>query len=432
MSSTEPTRLTRAGLITSYDDYAKPRSAWRVGAELERHLLRPDGSVVPYFGEHGVAWILDRLAVQGGWKRYHEGDHLIALERHGAWITLEPGSQLELSGAPHHSLDAVRHEAESFDQDLTEVIGDAPILPITTGYTPFAEVEQIPWVPKQRYVIMREHLGHTGNLAHHMMKGTAATQATFDFGSEADAAYKVGIATKLGPLTTAIFANSPLRLGKPTGYMSFRGNIWTHTDPARTGFPEAATGFTFERWVDYLLDVPMMFTCHNGHWAAAHGRSFRSWMEQGIDGTYPDDHDWELHLTSVFPEVRVKRGIEVRGADCVPHDLSIALVALLKGLLDGVNNHTDAEALAADFFALGTKEERFEVACRSGLEGAVGGRTLAAWASDLLDLADVGLRDVEPRSRPLLQPLRELVASGKSPGAALLSDPSILGVAFHT
>ena len=151
-----------------------------------------------------------------------------------------------------------------------------------------------------------------------MMKGTAAVQASFDFADEADCARKIGLAVRLGPLTTGTFANSPIVEGRPTGFDSWRGHVWTRTDPARTGFPAAAWTFTFERWVDYLLDVPMMFTKIGGHWADANGRTFRDWLDHGIDGVYPTRADWDLHLTSVFPEVRVKRTIEVRGADCVP------------------------------------------------------------------------------------------------------------------
>lgn len=423
-----PAAFTRDDLVAQFHGYGAPRDQWRIGVEAERHLLRPDGFPVPYFGDHGVRWLLDRIA-PNGWAVKREGDNPIALFRDGGSITLEPGSQWEYSTAPHPTLAAVEAEARAFTAETDAAIGDAPIAQVALGYTPFAAMDAISWVPKGRYAIMREHLGKTGDLAHDMMKGTCAVQASFDFSDEADCARKVGFGTLIGPLTTAMFANSPLSHGRPNGWASFRGHVWTHTDPQRTGFPDAARAFTFEKWVDYLLDVPMMFLYDEAHgWRAAGGTSFRTWMERGLDGSFPDMDAWDLHLTSVFPEVRVKKLIEIRGADCVPHDLAMGFSAFFMGLLYDDRALDRATATALAFASYGAQSERFETACRDGLAGTIGGRTMAEWAAELVDHAADGLARVSPGDLRFLAPLVAQVASGESPSASVLRafhrDPS--------
>lgn len=420
MSET-PVRLSRDALIARFHGYARPRDQFLVGVELERHLLRPtDGTPVPYFGEQGVRWLLEQLGAHG-WALYHEGDHPIAADRDGAQVTLEPGSQFELSTAPFPTVDGVAAQSQAFYEEVRALIGGAPLRQVALGFTPFARVEDIAWVPKGRYAVMREYLSATGALAHHMMKGTCAVQASFDFSDEADAAAKVQLGIALGPLTTALYANSPLSGGEPNGYASFRGHIWTATDPRRTGFPEAATAFSFERWVDYLLDVPMMFLKIDGRWRPAHGRSFRDWMAHGIDGRFPGDDDWDLHLTSVFPEVRIKRLIEVRGADCVPMPLAMTLPALFRALFYEPRARDAATAVAGRFASHGTTAERFAIACRHGLAGRIGGARLADWAAEIVTIAGDGLDRLGAGERRWLRPLEQQVATGESPAAAVLA-----------
>ncbi|HMV69860.1 MAG TPA: glutamate-cysteine ligase family protein, partial [Myxococcota bacterium] len=286
--------LTRDALIEAYAGYGRPRERWLVGAELERHVLGTDGWPAPYFGPHGIRWLLEQLQAQG-WEPKYEGDNPIALLRDGASVTLEPGGQLELSGRPHTSLLDLRDEAVTFAQDVAALLEPTPYRQVNLGFTPFARVADIGWVPKGRYAIMREHMARSGSHGHHMMKGTCATQASYDFSDEADCRAKVGLAIRTAPLVAAMFANSPLTEGELNGWRTFRGYIWTQTDPARTGFPEAATSFSFERWVDYLLDTPMMFTRADGVWRAAEGLTFRRWMSHGdADGRRPSWSDWDL------------------------------------------------------------------------------------------------------------------------------------------
>ena len=411
--------LTREQLIADLHGAGKPRERWRVGAELERHLLRPDGSPLPYFGPHGVRWLLEQLS-EHGYELHYEGDYPIAALRDGHSVTLEPGSQFELSGSAVDELQPVLDEAQQFTELVDGLLEGTGTRQVAIGYTPFAAIEDIEWVPKGRYVVMREHLARTGALAHAMMKGTCAVQASYDFVDEADCTRKMQLATALGPLTTAMFASSPYKEGKPSGYMSYRGHIWTQTDPARAGLPDAAAEFSFERWVDYLLDVPMMFRKGpDGAWVPANGQTFRDWMASDQPPSWPD---WELHLTSVFPEVRVKHTIEVRGADCVPLPLAMSFVALFKGLFYCDLALEQSTELAMRFIAHGTRGERFDTACRDGLQGLVGNRTLGSWAEELLDTADQALGRRAPADRPWLRPLMEQVDTGESFARTLLRE----------
>lgn len=426
-------RLTRDGLIAQYATFGKPASAWRVGAEFERHLLLTDGTPLTYDAPNGVRWMLDALA-RDGWRPVYEGANPIEVHRDGAAVTLEPGAQFELSGAPYADLDGVYDEAASFASLVDRLLAPTGARQVALGFTPFAAIPDIDWVPKGRYALMRDHLIQTGDLSHHMMKGTCAVQASYDFADEADCARKVALSTKIGPLTTAMFANSPVALGKVTNFQSYRGHIWTRTDPRRTGFPEVAEAFTFEAWVDYLLDVPMMFRKRNSQWEAANGRPFSAWMTDEVDP--PTEADWELHLTSVFPEVRIKRTIEVRGADCVPLPLAMAFVALFKGLFYDDRALGEALEVAGDFSSHGSRENRFDVACREGLAGTLGGERLADWSARLVDLARGGLDRAYPGESRWLAPLVAQVASGVSPAAKVLAwhaagaDPAALGDLF--
>ncbi|MEN0062963.1 MAG: glutamate-cysteine ligase family protein [Myxococcota bacterium] len=411
--------LTRDALLARYQKSGRPRADWLVGAEFERHLLDPKGMPLPYSAPQGVRWMLEQLAQSHG-SLEMEGDHPIALMREQASVTLEPGGQFELSGAPAKSLQPIHDEARDFAAEVDALLGDNGIRQMAIGFTPFARITDIPWVPKGRYAVMKAHLARTGQLAHHMMKGTAAVQATYDYADEADAARKVGLATRLGPLTTAMFANSPYAEGKASGYMSFRGHIWTQTDPARTGLPDSVEPCSVERWLDYLLDVPMMFIKDAaGNYLAANGMSFRHWMEGGM-GVPPTSADWDLHLTSVFPEVRVKHTIEVRGADCVPLPLAMSFVSLFKGLFYCDIALEAGNELVSRFVQHGTKEARFAIACTDGLQGEIGGRKLVSWAEELVRMADEALERCAPEDRVWLKPLMRQIGLGESPARTLL------------
>jgi glutamate--cysteine ligase len=413
-------RLDRTALLDTFASYGRPRDGWLVGAEFERHLLDEHGAPLTYGAPRGIRWMLERFVARG-WEPIHEGPHLVATARGGASITLEPGCQWELSGRPHRRVIDCIEEGEAFNRATQEVlaVGGHAARQVFLGFTPRARIADIEWVPKGRYVQMREHMIKMGDLAHHMMKGTAAIQVSFDFLDEEDCARKMKLSSQLAPMTTALFANSSLAEGRPSGFMSWRGHIWTRTDPDRTGIP-ADRAFSYEAWIDYLLDVPMMFIQQDGGYVSGQGLSFRSWMEEGLDGRFPTWDDWELHMTSVFPEVRVKKQIEVRGADCVPMPLAGAFCALWEGLFYCDATLEETLHLAKDFVAGGTKEERFDQACRHGLQGTISGRPVLDWARDVVALAGRALDACAPHDRHLLHPLEAQLDRGRCPAREVL------------
>lgn len=412
--------LTRDALVARFHTYGRPPEGWLIGGEFERILLHADGRPVSFDEPQGVEWLLGRMVERFGWEPHHEAGRLIELRRGGASTTLEPGGQVELSGAPHASLLALADEAIGSISELKTLLQGTDIHLVALGLTPYAAIADVPWVPKGRYRVMRDYLGDKGELSHAMMKGTSSFQANFDFSNEADCARKVALLGRIGPLTTAMFANSPVVEGRVGEHVSRRGFIWTRTDPARTGFPEALREeYSHERWVDYLLDAPMMFYLRDGDWAEAQGRTFRQYMDEGFEGHRPGWGDWELHQTSVFPEVRVKRTIEVRGADACPLPLALGGIALWTGLLYDPTALDEATTLAAEFHASGPVQERFADACRLGMAAQAGGRRFSEWASDLCAIGAAGLARSRPTERALLEPVEALVAHGESPGVAV-------------
>ena len=414
-------RLDRQRLLDTYAAYGKPRSAFRVGGEFERPVVRGDGRAVAYDEADGIRWILEEIGRrQPGWIPYREEGHLIALEQTtGASVTLEPGGQVELSGAPFFRLRDLAAEMYDNRRVMLELAEGRDLHWLACGYNPIVPLDEIPWMPKARYRVMREYLPQVGDLALAMMKGTSSVQANFDFEDEADCARKVRAASGIAPLITAIFSNSPLANNRPTGFASYRGHIWTRTDPARTGFP-LRSNYSHEGWVDYLLDVPMMFYKRGDAWVPAHGATFRTFMERGLDGHFPSDKDWALHQTSVFPEVRVKHTIEVRSADCVAPDLAVGFCALFTGLLYDDGALDEAIALTEAIEGDGTAEDRFIAAARHGLDAPLAGRKAADWARDLGEIARKGLSRVQPDDVNLMEPLLALLDSGRSPAVALL------------
>jgi glutamate--cysteine ligase len=420
-----PPRLDRAALIASFQGYGSKKQL--VGGEFERAVVRPDGHPIPYDGEHGIRWYLEEFARRWGWSTVTEDDHPIALVKDGANLTLEPGGQIELSGAPHAGLRELEQELAENRAQLLQLANEAGHVVIACGLTPIASIPSIPWMPKGRYVVMREYLAKRGELAHFMMKGTTSVQANFDYVDEADCAEKVAVAAGLAPLVTAIFASSPLYENKPTGFESMRANVWRHTDPDRTGFPTPiADGFRFDRWVDYLLEVPMMFYKRRsaehpkGEWAHADGRTFREYMETGIEGQLAEQADWELHQTSVFPEVRIKRTIEVRCADGAGPGLALAFCALFAAILYVEPARAAASELALDLRRRATLSDQHLSAATGGLGGTIGGRPTGEWADALAAIVKSALSSFDRGSLPLVDPLLERIENRRSPARDLL------------
>jgi len=428
-------RETESTPVESFEDLLapfrageKPREAWRVGTEHEKiGLFADDHRPVPYEGERGIGALLERVAAEDDWQRHLEGDHLLALEKGGATITLEPGGQLELSGAPLRTIFETCAEFNRHLDLIRRVSEPADLVWLSLGMHPLAGLDAVPRMPKTRYDIMRSYLPAKGELAMEMMHLTATVQANFDYADEADMALKLRTAMGVSPIVSALFANSSLAGGKPSGFVSRRMHIWRHTDPDRCGL----LPFVFDRdfgYADYAAwaaDVPMFFVLRQGRYRPAGAMSFRRFLAEGLEGERATLDDWERHLTTLFPEVRLKRFLEVRGADAVPPGLICALPALWKGIL------YDAEALAAAWRLVAElrfeeREAALESVARRGLAARVGGTPVRDLAQELLAISSEGLRRIahgrEGRSdeRGFLDPVQEVLASGRSPGQLVL------------
>jgi glutamate--cysteine ligase len=406
----------------------KPRERWRVGTEHEKiGLYADDFRRVPFEGERGIGELLRRIAELDGWREVREDGNLIALEKDGASITLEPGGQLELSGAPLAAIHETCREFSAHLELVRRVSEPLGIVWLSLGQDPVHGLADVPRMPKARYEIMRSYLPRRGELAMHMMHLTATVQANFDYSDEADMVAKLRAALAVTPIVSAIFANSSIFEGKASGFVSRRLHIWRHTDPDRCGIPPFVfeDGFGYERWVEWALDVPMFFVVREGRYRAAEGTTFRSFLANGFQGERATIGDFDRHLTTLFPDVRLKRVIEVRGADAVPSGLICALPALWKGIL----YDPDARDAAFELASAWSQEEReagTEAVARAGLGARIAGRPVLPMARRLVDIAGEGLRRIgaaaglSPDERSFLEPVRAQLELGKSPGEVVL------------
>ena len=421
----------------------KPRERWRVGTEYEKLGIYLDTlEPVPYEGPRGIRALFEALRESHGYGFLMEADRPVGLERQGASVTLEPGGQLELSGAPLATLHETAREFDDHLVSLKRVSEPLGIAWLGLGMQPFVPAARAPRIPRQRYAIMREYLGARDELGLDMMHLTAGIQASFDFGDEADLARKLRVALAASPVQTALWANSGFSEGKENGFASRRAYVWRRTDPDRCGLlpfafePGFAEGGAYERYVDWALDVPMFFVIRDGRHVPLRGRPFRDYFERGLDGRPPTLADWNLHLTTLFPEARVKRVLEVRGADAVPARLACALPAFWKGLLydDGALDAAFGRLEGWDHAAV--DRLHLEVS-RAGLSAGAPGGPLLEVARELVELSAAGLRrqratDAAGRDESIfLEPLYEIVERGTAPGRELLDrgagrDPSRL------
>jgi glutamate--cysteine ligase len=371
---------------------ARPRSSWGIGAEMEKLVVDADsGEAAPFDRIEALLLRLERL---DGWQGIREEGRLIALVGERSSITLEPGGQLELSGALCPDIHCCNGD---FSRHIAQIVAEGTPLGLRflgLGVQPFTPLDQIDWLPKERYGVMGPYMARTGDLGQAMMKQTAGLQVNLDYDDENDCIAKLRLVLALAPLFYALFANSPLRGGVPSGFLSTRGEIWSRTDPDRTGLlPQLfADGAGFATYVDYALDVPMYFIMRGGRYLSCTGErlTFRRYLQQGWAGHRATLGDWDLHLSTLFPEARLRPQIEVRTPDSLPPHLTMAVAALVKGLL------YDPGALSAcrEIFAYQNQESRNELyrqSWRLGLKTPMGSRTLREVAVEVLAIARVGL-----------------------------------------
>ena len=349
-----------AAPIRSVDDlrgyfqaHAKPAGEERIGIECELFGVHSKtGEALPYSGPVGIELVLDELAYEFGYETIKENGHTIALQKNGSFITLEPGGQVELSAPPVKSIHEAKAQLDEFFFQLrTTAHFVGPITWIASGIQPFSRLKKIEWVPKTRYKIMSHYLGRKGKKAHDMMKRTATNQINLDYSSEEDAISKMRLALAITPIAAAMFANSAISEGKLNGYQSERLRIWRYTDPARSGLilKLICAHCSFEDYLNFVLDVPMMFLVRNGKWIVTRNLTFRKFITKGFKGVRPIQSDFELHLSTIFTDARFKPYMEIRGMDGQRSHLIPAVFAFWKGILYDEEARTNAAKILKGF-----------------------------------------------------------------------------------
>ena len=416
----------RAQLIEWFAEKGKPKSAWRIGTEHEKFLFRKDSfKPVAYEGGQGVGELLRLLEEQYDMQPIIEKGLIIGLKSDdGGSITLEPGGQLELSGAPLESLHETCAETGAHLRQMREITQQLELCMLGVGFQPLWQRRDISWMPKGRYKIMREYMPKRGQLGLDMMLRSCTVQVNLDYEDERDMVRKFRTSLALQPIATALFANSPFKDGQPSGLKSTRAEAWTDTDPDRCGVP----GFVFDddfgyaRWVDYILDVPMYFLHRGEDYLDVSGLSFRDFMAgslPGFEGQFPSMADFEDHVTTAFPEVRLKGYLEMRGADGGSWGNICALPALWVGLLYDDGALDAAESLIKGITASDVEAARMAVA-KDGLQAEMAGRSVHKIAHEVLEIAEAGLKSRKlldskgEDERKYLAPLQEIVKSGKT------------------
>ena len=421
-------------LVEHLEAGCKPPDAWRIGTEHEKFAFRTDDlSPVPYEGPGGIRAILEGLE-RFGWQPVRERGKPIALIGDAGSITLEPGGQFELSGAALETLHQTCAEVHEHLAQVKEVAGELDVGLLGIGFNPKWTRAEMPWMPKGRYRIMKAYMPRKGTLGLDMMLRTCTVQVNLDFSSESDMVRKFRVGLALQPVATALFANSPFVEGTPASHLSYRSFVWTDTDPDRCGILPFVfeDGMGFERYVDYMLDVPMYFVYRDGRYLDAAGQSFRDFMNgrlPALPGEAPRLSDWNDHLTTVFPEVRLKRFLEMRGADAGPWRRICALPAFWVGLLYDQGVLDAAWDLVKDW----TEEDHAylrDEASRRALGTPFKGTTLGEVAGEVLALAEAGLKARDERDKSgadeaqHLDPLMEIAKTGRTPAEEML-------VAYH-
>lgn len=416
-------------LLSYFHPFAKPREAMRVGMEVE--LLGIDkstGKALPYEGSPGIHQILAEMAKLHEYEPVWEDRRIIALKRGETLISLEPGGQMELSAPPVSNIFDIHDQIERFLAELRQIRLKFPGIDwLAYGIQPFSSVEEISWVPKNRYVIMSDYFRAHGTLSHEMMKCTATNQINFDYLSEENAMANLRVALGITSIVTALFAHSSFSEGRPNGFLSRRLHIWNHTDPDRTGLLVEFTraGCTFKDYIDYLLGMPVMFVVRSGKWISVKNRNFRAFIRQGFEGLHATVGDFELHLSTAFPEARLKQYLEIRGVDGQRTDLIPAVAAFWKGIL----YDSEMREKAWNLVAFASKEDRLQLhraVPREGLRAKLGSRPILPMAYELVELSCQSLakqkfKDESRNECLFLERIRETILKPqKSPAEMLL------------
>ena len=411
----------------------KPKEDWRIGTEHEKFGFCKDSLLpLPYDGERSIHAVLSALRDRHDWQELREADKLIGLTKDGANISLEPGGALELSGAPLETIHETCDEVNVHLKEVKDIADEIGVGFIGLGAAPTWMHEEMPLMPKGRYKLMDAYMGKVGTMGRTMMRRTSTVQVNLDYSSEADMIQKLRVGIALQPVAVALFANSPFFEGKPNGHKSWRSRVWRDTDNARAGMIPFVfdDDFGFERWVEYALDVPMYFVYRDGKYIDALGQSFRDFLDgklPALPGEKPTLSDWGDHLTTAFPEARIKKYIEMRGADGGPWRRLCALPAFWVGLCYEQDSLDAAWDLVKDWDAE-TREALRVTASVDGLRAKVGNIDMHELSKSVLDIAHAGLAK---RARPgaggmipdethFLNALMESVETKKTPADELM------------
>ncbi|MCB1367227.1 MAG: glutamate--cysteine ligase [Rhodobacteraceae bacterium] len=412
----------------------KPASDWRIGTEHEKFGYdKATHLPLPYEGPCSIKAMLEGLRDRYGWTGVFEGDNIIGLEKDGANVSLEPGGQFELSGAPLETIHQTCDEVNEHLREVKEIASEIGAGFIGLGAAPEWTHDQMPMMPKGRYRLMTGYMDRVGSHGTQMMYRTCTVQVNLDFASEADMVQKFRVALALQPVATALFANSPFFEGKVNNHQSWRSRIWRDLDPARTGTLPFVfdDGMGFERYVQYALDVPMYFVYRDGKYIDALGQSFRDFLDgrlPALPGEKPTLSDWADHLTTIFPEARIKKYMEMRGADGGPWRRLCALPALWVGLLYDQASLDAAWDVVKGWDAQSRENWRV-MASVGGLHAEVDGRPMADLAAEVLQIAEAGLKararagvgGLVPDETHFLNALQESIADMRSPSDELLA-----------
>ncbi|HVW24812.1 MAG TPA: glutamate-cysteine ligase family protein [Polyangiaceae bacterium] len=428
--------ITRDDLESLFVSAQKPKAEWRIGGEMEKFGVdRATGAPLPYEGPKGVRRIFEDLIARHGWQPESEteGGPIIALRRGEASITLEPGAQVELSGAPHDDVHQVDAEIGAHLDELAGISSELGLAWLGVGFQPLSPQSELPWVPKHRYGIMKRYLPARGARGLDMMRRTATVQANFDYSSEEDAMQKLIVLLRLSPIVHAMTANSPFIEGRVSSNKSERGAVWLEMDPSRSGLIPSLWKkgrLRYSDYVEWALDAGMFLFRRGGKFVHNTGQTFRSFLADGFDGHRATFGDWVLHVNTLFPEARLKRTIEARACDCLPRSLVGAVPALFTGLVYDSESLSAATELAMSIDFDVMQQARPELVAE-GLSGAVGPLPVQKLAERVYEIADAGLSRRARRGRTgkdertVLAPLGVLLSRGQCPADTLLAGLSV-------
>ena len=412
--------LNRSEILNLYTKgYTNPQE-FKIGLEYERLPINSDTlKAVDYWGEHGIAICLEQFARKNGWDYIVDENNIIGLAKGHDTITLEPGSQVEISTKPERTIFELKKKIDSINLSLEEILSEHGAILLNYGVSPLSTCKNIHLIPKRRYKIMANYLW--GILSDVMMRETAGIQCCIDFKSEEDAMRKFKLANKLSPFMTAMFSNSPIRGGVDTGYKSFRALSWLNTDNDRCGFVgKISEEFSFDDYIDCILKTPMIFIQRNGQPITLNGDiTFEEYLKDGYGGIIPSLSDYELQANLCFPEVRLRNFIEIRNHDCVGGDLKYSILAIYKGIFYDNNAMSEAEELLKHLQYKDYSQLRYDIP-RYGLKTEIKNSTVLDYAKEIIEIAEKSLKNIQTGESLFIMPVKDYIAKGISPADEII------------